>query len=238
MSDKLLTNILASTFAGLVMLMAFFPLRGFAGTLPGHLLGVAGAGLMLGTLAYPFRKRVQGRRGPRNPLRPHIVFGLLGPSLLAVHSTSTAGSLISVMLYGTLLLVVLSGIIGRILFAKVSRNLREHESDLEALRRRFRTRSREVPRECRGLLRGIILPPLKPDEGEDPEEARRQALCAEVGLLARSIVDKEGTIAAFGAVRELFSFWMRVHIYATFALLGLLVVHVFVEFYYGLRWLR
>jgi len=50
----------------------------FAGSLPGHLLGTGGTILIFMALAYPFRKRILGKRGRENPLTRHILYGLLG----------------------------------------------------------------------------------------------------------------------------------------------------------------
>ena len=62
----------------------------------GHLLGVAGSGMLIGLLAYSLRKRVRFMRNwgrLKTWLHFHIFLGLAGPVLITLHSaSSSAGS--------------------------------------------------------------------------------------------------------------------------------------------------
>ena len=94
-----------------------------AGSLAGHLMGVAGFTLMLLTeTLYSLRKRAMRRpRGSMQAwLRVHIVMGIVGPYLVLHHSAwsfqGLAGAL-SVLV----VIVVVSGFIGRYIYTSVPR---------------------------------------------------------------------------------------------------------------------
>ncbi|MEJ2725965.1 MAG: hypothetical protein P8175_15240, partial [Deltaproteobacteria bacterium] len=55
--------LLAVFFAVLVASLFLLPVRFSPGSFPAHLLGIAGSTLMSLTLVYPFRKRIQGKKG-------------------------------------------------------------------------------------------------------------------------------------------------------------------------------
>lgn len=88
----------------------------------GYWLGIAGASLMLLLLVYPLRKRMRGLRGLGSVVvwfRLHMVFGLIGPALILFHANFRLGSLNSNVAMAAMLIVALSGIIGRYLYGKV-----------------------------------------------------------------------------------------------------------------------
>lgn len=92
----------------------------------GYWLGVAGALLMLLLLVYPLRKRVRAlaRIGSvRFWFRTHMIFGVLGPLLVLLHSNFMLGSLNSRVALFCTLVVASSGIIGRYLYARIHHGL-------------------------------------------------------------------------------------------------------------------
>lgn len=109
----------------------------------GYWLGIVGAGVMLMLLAYPLRKRFRifhglGRVG--NWFRLHMIMGIVGPTLVILHTNFKLGSLNSRLALLTMLIVVASGIAGRYLYAKIHKGLygkqialRDVLSDLEAI---------------------------------------------------------------------------------------------------------
>ena len=92
----------------------------------GYGLGVAGGVLMLLLLLYPARKYL---RAMRNTGRVkgwfwfHMVCGIAGPWLILVHSTFRIGSLNAGVALFSMVIVVLSGVIGRFLFVRVQQQL-------------------------------------------------------------------------------------------------------------------
>ncbi len=98
----------------------------------GHLLGITGGTIMLLTFLYPLRKRIAllQRFGTQSQwLQVHILFGLGGPALVVFHTTGKLGGLASIGFYATLAMV-LSGIFGRYLYAKVPRTRKGNEMTL------------------------------------------------------------------------------------------------------------
>jgi len=97
--------------------------EGAPGALVGHGLGIAGVVLMLATeVLYSIRKRARDRAwGPmRTWLRAHIVTGLVGPYLIALH---TAGHLHGAGGWAAIAtaVVVVSGFTGRYLYTAIPR---------------------------------------------------------------------------------------------------------------------
>ena len=88
-----------------------------AGSDFGYYLGLLGGLLMLSLLLYPLRKRqvLFGERCGRMQhwFRFHVCAGICGPLLVLFHSTFRSSSLNAAAALYAMLLVVLSGIIGR-----------------------------------------------------------------------------------------------------------------------------
>jgi hypothetical protein len=228
---------LALFFAALFVTIFVHQSATFAGTLPGHLMGIAGAVLMFMALAYPFRKRILGKKGRDNPLTRHILYGLLGSSLAIIHSGHKFGSAIGVIFLVTTFVVVFSGIVGFFLFRKVSRTLNGQIGDLDVLRRRFKAQ-REDLKACAARRsvksdRKTGSPAISSgDNGTEPEQR-----CSEVIDLAYSVVDLENTVAVFSRLKSLFSMWTHVHYFLALFLFSILIAHVLNVFYYGIRWI-
>ncbi|MFO7785578.1 MAG: hypothetical protein R6V25_13175 [Desulfatiglandales bacterium] len=234
MNDKNINGFLALFFVLLILGYAFHQSETFAGSLTGHLIGIAGMVLMLLTLVYPFKKRVLGRRGRQNPITIHIFYGLMGPSLLIIHSAHKLDSLIGVLTFLVMLIVVLSGITGRYLFRRVNRTLKDQQRELSRLREIFHKRREEVV-SCRpyfGLESGNRA------ETEDVGmEEERQDQCEKLYDLALSISELEYSTTFFDSIKSSFSKWMKVHHILTIFLFSLAFVHILTVLYYGLRWL-
>lgn len=102
----------------------------------GYWLGVSGAVMMLLLFSYPLRKYVKFARGWGNIkgwFLFHMVLGVLGPLLILLHSTFRLGSLNASVAFYSMIIVALSGVIGRFLLSRVSRGLHGEKTDLETL---------------------------------------------------------------------------------------------------------
>jgi len=207
----------------------------FAGSLPGHMIGIGGALVMFMTLAYPFPKRILKKRGRQNPLTKHILYGLTGSCLAIIHSAHKFGSTIGLILLATTFLVVMSGIIGFFLFRKVSRTVKDQSSDLDLLRKRFEEQEENVKACIPRLRSGAMFMPLQDSNNENEQEMERK--CQEVMDIAYSIVDLHYTVKVFSKLKALFSMWTGVHYFLALCLFSILIVHVLMVFYYGIRWL-
>ena len=92
----------------------------------GYWLGIAGAAIMAFLVLYPLRKRFKflnwtGRVA--SWFRVHMIFGILGPTLIILHTNYNLGSLNSRLALFTMLIVVASGVIGRYLYSKIHKGL-------------------------------------------------------------------------------------------------------------------
>jgi hypothetical protein len=102
----------------------------------GYWLGITGASLMATLLLYPLRKRwrpMQRLGATRHWFRMHMVFGVLGPVLILYHSNFSLGSLNDTVALTCTLLVAISGLVGRYVYAKVHVDLDGHRASLETL---------------------------------------------------------------------------------------------------------
>jgi len=92
----------------------------------GYWLGIIGGSLMLSLLLYPLRKKVRflHRLGStRRWFRMHMILGLLGPLLVLYHCNFQLGSFNSRVALYCMLLVAVSGIVGRHFYAAIHRGL-------------------------------------------------------------------------------------------------------------------
>ena len=231
MTEKNINGLLAVFFVVLTAGFLFHRSGTFAGSLTGHFIGIAGTVMMFMTLVYPFKKRVLGRRGRKNPLGTHILYGLAGPSLVVIHSAHKLDSLIGQMTFLAMVIVVLSGIVGRYLFRSVNRTLKDQKKELEALRSTFEKRREEIAA-CEAFFQ-----PERAEEASEAIDAEQRDRCARLLELARSISELEYATSFFDSTKSMFSKWMRVHHVLTLFLFSFVLLHVLTVLYYGLRWL-
>jgi hypothetical protein len=92
----------------------------------GYILGIVGGSMMLVLLLYPLSKRV-ALLNRLIPLRywfgMHMVLGTLGPVLILFHSNFQPGSANSNIALVSMLLVAISGIIGRYIYTNIHHGL-------------------------------------------------------------------------------------------------------------------
>ncbi len=102
----------------------------------GYWLGIIGSLMMLLLLLYPLRKRARFLRGlGRVPawFRSHMFLGILGPTLILLHSNFRVGSLNAAVALFFMLTIVASGIIGRYLFAKIHMGLYGTKAEIQQI---------------------------------------------------------------------------------------------------------
>ncbi len=238
--EKNITALLAIFFVILVLGFLVHQSPTFAGSLAGHVFGIIGTILLFLTLVYPFRKRVLRKRGKQNPLNSHMYYGLIGPSLVVIHSAHKFASTIGVLCFLSMFVVVLSGIVGKFLFRRVNRTLRQQKDDLGALRRLFEKRKKEME---------LSLADLGSQEANQPGgnevesiraeqmDLEREEKHEELLDLAHSIAEFEHAVNVFSGTKTLFSRWVGVHYLLTIFFFSMAIVHVLTTLYYGLRWI-
>jgi hypothetical protein len=102
----------------------------------GYWLGIVGSSLMLLLLLYPLRKRLRFLR-PLGTValwfRTHMVFGVVGPVLILLHANFKFGSINSNMALAAMLVVAISGVVGRYLYGKIHMGLYGRKAEVQEL---------------------------------------------------------------------------------------------------------
>jgi hypothetical protein len=109
----------------------FKPATGF-----GYYLGLVGGVMMLLMLLYPVRKHMSFARnwgGVRYWFKAHMFLGIFGPVLVLFHSTFHLKSLNATVAMYSMLLVGISGIIGRFIYKHIHHGLYGRKATLEEL---------------------------------------------------------------------------------------------------------
>jgi hypothetical protein len=102
----------------------------------GYWLGIAGSGLMLLLLLYPLRKRIRFSRLLGSVafwFRAHMILGVVGPVLILLHANFRLGSINSNMALAAMLVVALSGIVGRYLYGKIHLGLYGRKAEVQEI---------------------------------------------------------------------------------------------------------
>ncbi len=215
----------------------------FAGGLPGGVLGVSGAILMLVPLAaYSIVKRVQiikrrvtGWMSMRTLLTVHIYAALVGSILVLLHTGHKFDSPVGMALTAMVLLVVLSGFIGRYLMSHISQGLREKQQTLRGLQLGFEQMSEDFAHQ--NVEHTSIEPtPDKPLNWLSWSQTEDSV--SSVSAVAGGIADLEYSIAVHGWMKNWFQKWLRFHLVISGVLCFLLALHVWSGVYYGLRWFQ
>jgi hypothetical protein len=236
-SEKNINGMLAVFFILLILGFLVHRDRIFPSSLPGHIIGIAGTTFIFMALLYPFRKRVMGIRGKRNPLNRHITYGLTGASLVVIHSAHKISSLIGLLIFLSLLLLILSGIIGRFLFRKVNKGLKEQKSNLDLIKKRLQEKGDEIL-SCDFSFSTASVTEEKEAGIEDPTELEKMSrMCGQWRDEIYAVAELEYSIRMFDKTKSLFSRWIKAHYFFTSFLLAMLVVHVLTTLYYGIKWL-
>lgn len=131
----LVSAVVVAAVAGALMFEAVLSLgeaTPFGHTRYGHAVGWAGLAVTLLVFVYPLRKRMSpARRWPRGWFRVHMVAGVLGPLLIFLHSGAHYHALVPILAMGSMVIVVLSGIVGQAVHAFSLRTLNEQRHELQ-----------------------------------------------------------------------------------------------------------
>ena len=182
------------------------------------------------------KRRVTGWISMRTLLAVHIYMALLGSILVLLHTGHKFDSPLGMGLTAMVLLVVLSGFIGRYLMSHISRSLREKEQMLRGLQLGFEqtgdglTHRKVEPTSVRSMAGR----PWSWLGGQSQTEDSASSVSAVVG----GIADFEYSIAVHGWMKNRFQKWLRFHLVISGVLCFLLALHVWSGVYYGLRWFQ
>jgi hypothetical protein len=121
----------------------------------GYNLGLVGGLLMLATvLAYPMRKYVKALRrlGSMRPwFQVHMVMGVLGPVFILFHTTFVISSVNAFVAFASMMIVMLSGFVGRFAYRRIHNSLDGRKKTLEEFEAHMETSERGLASLVRAL---------------------------------------------------------------------------------------
>lgn len=215
----------------------------FAGSFTGSMLGISGAALMLVSMAHmvvkriaPLKRFVTNHVSTRTLLAIHVHSGVIGAIFGLLHTGHKFQSHLGIALTTAMLIVVLSGYIGRYLLSQSSQTINEKREVLTNLQLAFRRAATQLIAAPQGTA---FLP--RPSFAEMLSFGTFRAtagtpLMLQVTELAESISDVEYALRHHEKFKRAFSIWLKIHIAVSFALLLLLGLHIWAALHFGLRW--
>jgi len=212
----------------------------------GELFGVAGFVIMLLTLAYVIRKKLGGRSrlgSMKGWLEFHIFCGVVGPALITLHTSFKFNGLISVA-YWSMVLVVLSGFVGRYLFVRIPKTIRGTELSLSEIEER----AAELHEDLAAV--GLPAELLARIEGLEQRERgrrlrwrrlrrqlRRAGVRRDLAQDAIRLIRERNTllrrIATLGRTKKLFELWHVFHKPLVYLMLAIAALHIGLAIYFG-----
>ncbi|MBK24529.1 MAG: hypothetical protein CME70_11095 [Halobacteriovorax sp.] len=238
------------TVTGLVILMlvlwvGFILHRSpsFPGSFTGSMIGIIATFFMFVPLLYLIVKRLKKIKTHFTKwmkmstfLRWHIYAGIIGPILGLIHTGHRFDSLVGISLILLMLLVVISGFIGRYLLGQITTEMRDKKQLWTKLLEQYENLSIKVSSNFLNTHGTITYLPFF---FKKLSLAMAGAPSDEITLLklADSISDVEYSIKMHETIKLWFKRWLKFHIVISLVLYGILVFHIFSEFYFGLRWL-
>jgi hypothetical protein len=233
----------------------------------GQGFGVVGGLFCLLTLLYPLRKRwrrLENYGTPRTWFLFHVYFGIAGPLLATLHTTFKFGGLASIC-YWSMILVMVSGFIGRFLFAQLPRNQRGLVLSLREINEEIRTIQHALQaaglRDEMNLLAYANRRNLKHTKSDKIGwgqlfrlwTARRRNLrwwnqqiqkrglppaSAQhiLPLVSRKLL-LESSLVTLDLTTRAFSHWHTLHLPFTFLMFATLVIHVGLAVFLGYTWI-
>lgn len=102
----------------------------------GYWLGIAGTVVMLALFTYPLRKRFPSLASLGSVgtwFRLHMILGIIGPSMIVLHSNFKLGPINSKLALLSMLTVVASGLVGRYLHGRAHRGFYGQQAELNTL---------------------------------------------------------------------------------------------------------
>lgn len=231
----------------------------------GSLLGIAGLSLMVLMHLYTLRKHARwtDRFGSLTAwLEFHIFCGVLGPVLITLHTSFKFNGVVSVA-YWSMLVVLLSGFVGRYLYVRIPRSIRGRElTDAELAKRaadlKGRLATADVPREISARVREFEAFAIPADEekttwtglilGEmvvklrlfawthlEREHADSGLVVDSLALIAeRAVLLRR--IAYLKKTRRLFDLWRIYHKPLAILMAVIVILHVAIVAYLGYGW--
>lgn len=203
----------------------------FAGSLSGFAFGVAAATLMVSLLIYPLVKHSLMLRSlitrlvsMRSLLAFHVYAGVFGAFLAILHTGHKYQSRLGVALVISMLVVVVTGLVGRYYLPETVAELRDEQTRLATLRSAYDRTAAAL------ASRNVVA-------NGDPLPSASTLIEVPILQLVDGIADLEYAIGSREGVKRIFTLWIVAHVVAAVVMYFLLSLHIAGEIYYGLRWL-
>lgn len=216
----------------------------FAGSGVGTAFGIAGAALMLVPLVYALVKRIPFLNGwitPHVSLQSwqtaHVYAGTFGPLLAIIHTGHKFDSMLGITLTAVMLLVVVSGFIGRYLLSYVTQEIKDKLLLLQTARGDLDSAwgvLKNVPPGLRAMPKAHLLVAGLATFGLGLQFG---GPAGDVMRTAESVADLEYAVRTHELFRRWCSLWLKVHLVLSLLLYVLLGLHIWAQIHFGLRWL-
>lgn len=225
-TEKLTVGALVSALALVVPGFLLHEAPRFPGSLPGTMLGIAGATLLVLLLIYSLVKRVPWLKervtkhaSLRLILSFHVYAGVVAALLGIVHSGHKFSNPLGIALVSSILVVVFSGFAGRYYLVQVDTDLRDRQGMLAVLRTRYDA-----------VARALAGGPSSP--------AAEALAIVPLSDLVVAVADLEYSIGSQENLKRALSRWTVLHVSAAIVMYPLLALHIWNGLYFGLRWVR
>jgi hypothetical protein len=228
--ERLIVDVVLASLSLLVPAFLLHSDGRFAGSLAGFALGSCAAALMILLLVYPLTKyskiikaSVTRLVSMQAILAFHAYAGIVAAFLALLHTGHKFQSPLGIGLVISMLIVVVTGFVGRYYLPQTAAEIRQQQSRLAVLRSAYDYTS-------------AVLASL--DARASGGSAVSASTLRDVPLLqlVDGISDLEYAIGAQEAVKKIFLQWIGLHVIAAIVMYALLAVHIAAEVHYGLRW--
>ncbi|MCB0282534.1 MAG: hypothetical protein KDF60_08130 [Calditrichaeota bacterium] len=234
------------------------------GGLISHGYGIVGSLMMILLLFYSMRKRTRifGKIGAISRwLDIHIFFGTVGPLLVILHSTFKLNGIVSVSFW-SMVLVALSGFVGRYLYVQIPRTIRGNEMTLgevekvngelgEQLQTLYKMQTHEIKNlelaiagSLKGGLAGMVFADLFRAfriRGIEKQLRRLKGIPKNKTkpfikiLTQKALLNRR--IIRWEKVHKLFHFWHVFHKPFAIIMYIIMIVHVGISVWLGYTWI-
>ncbi|MBI1850252.1 MAG: hypothetical protein HYR85_07900 [Planctomycetes bacterium] len=240
-----------------------------AGSL-GLAFGIVGSVLMLLNLLYLVRKRFRALTvlgSLRGWMGFHVLTGSIAAALILLHSAFLPRSALAILGSASLLVVIVSGVVGRFIYARVPRSVEGRELELEEIRRQLEAHRRELmtlgvdprssildprsrfttdPTKRTGFLSTLgVLAFGDRDAREQYATARAAVLASDaprassrrICRLLGELGRERSWLARYAELRSLMSSWRFLHRWLAVLMLVLAAFHVAIALHFGDLWI-
>ena len=233
----------------------------------GLIFGAFATVLFVLNLGYLIRKRLINIRwlgSLRTWMSFHVVTGLIGGTLILLHAAFAPSSALGILALVALAITLVSGVVGRYIYAKVPRSLEGRELELEQVRERLHACRHEL--EDIGVSEEWLRPRSQPPESDhhkgllarlrtvlggdrqsrrDYRQLRRNILgsmdlsasAGHILPLARTYCRHQQWLIRYHELRHLLASWRFFHRWLAIVMLAVVAFHIGLAVRFGDMWI-